>query len=419
MKDMQDGASVETEASETADREDRRRFLRGAGFATVGAIAGLTIPFERNMPAGLVPAAFAQDDPLAGKDGLVLLGDRPVNAETPAHLLDDAVTPTNRHFIRNNGQLPFEMNAETWTLEIDGFVDNPMTLTIADLRERFEVVTRVLHIECGGNGRYAFDPPARGNQWTYGAIGCSEWTGVRLKDVLEAAGVQSAAVYTAHYGADVHLTGDPELDTISRGLPIEKALDDDVLIAFEQNGGPIDPMNGAPLRIVAPGWPGSCSQKWLTRIWVRDVVHDGEKMMGSSYRMPAFPVAPGTEVANEDMVIMGAMPVKSIVTFPANGAETGLSTEVRGHAWVGDRTVERLEVSIDFGATWIDAELDAPVNRGAWQNWRTNVTFPMAGYYEIWARATDSEGVSQPHAVAWNPRGYGNNMMHRVGVAAS
>ena len=416
---MKDHHDTTRPATETADSEDRRRFLRGAGFATVGALAGMTIPFHRNMPAGLVPAAFAQDDPLADKDGLTLLGDRPVNAETPAHLLDDAITPTNRHFIRNNGLLPDSMEADGWTLTIDGFVDNPLTLTIDDLRSRFEVVTQALHIECGGNGRAAFDPPARGNQWTVGAVGCSEWTGVRLKDVLEAAGVQAAAVYTGHFGADIHLSGDPELDTLSRGIPIEKALDDDVLIAWEQNGEAIHPMNGAPLRLVVPGWPGSCSQKWLTRIWVRDVVHDGEKMGGQSYRVPAYPVAPGTDVPNEDMVIMGPMPVKSIVTFPANGAETGLSTETRGHAWVGDRTVEKLEISIDFGATWMEAELDAPVNKGAWQNWRANVTFPMAGYYEIWARATDSAGVSQPHAVAWNPRGYNNNSMHRVGVSAS
>jgi DMSO/TMAO reductase YedYZ molybdopterin-dependent catalytic subunit len=412
-----DIARVE-QTEDRVDRADRRRFMRGASLAAMGAVAGFTIPFEKNMPAGLVPAAFAQDDPLAGKDGLTLLGDRPVNAETPAHMLDDPITPTNRHFIRNNGQLPFEMDAESWTLTIDGFVDNPMTMTIAELRENFEVVTQALHIECGGNGRAAFDPPARGNQWTVGAVACSEWTGVRLRDVLEAAGVQDAAVYTGHEGADVHLSGDPDLAPLSRGIPIEKALDESVLIAFEMNGGPIHPMNGAPLRLVVPGWPGSCSQKWLTRIWVRDVVHDGEKMGGQSYRVPAYPVAPGTDVPNEDMVIMEAMPVKSIVTFPANGAETGLGTEVRGHAWVGDRTVERLEVSIDFGATWTEAELDAPVNPGAWQNWRTNVSFPQAGYYEIWARATDSEGVSQPHAISWNPRGYLNNTYHRVGVMA-
>jgi DMSO/TMAO reductase YedYZ molybdopterin-dependent catalytic subunit len=239
-----------------------------------------------------------------------------------------------------------------------------------------------------------------------------------LKDVLEAAGVQDAAVYTGHIGADIHLSGDPDKAPLSRGIPIEKALDDDVMIAFEMNGGPLHPMNGAPLRLVVPGWPGSCSQKWLTRIWVRDQVHDGEKMGGQSYRVPAYPVAPGTDVPDEDMVVMGPMPVKSLVTFPSNGASTGLETEVRGHAWVGDRTIETLEVSVDFGATWQTAELDAPVNKGAWQNWRTTASFPQAGYYEIWARATDSEGVSQPHAISWNPRGYLNNTMHRVGVVA-
>ncbi|MDD9716843.1 sulfite oxidase [Dinoroseobacter sp. PD6] len=400
-------------------RKDRRRFLRTAGLATAGAVAGLTIPFERHMPRGMTLAAFADDSPLAGKDGLTLLGDRPVNAETPAHLLDDAITPTERHFIRNNGLLPDSTSPEGWTLTVDGFVDNPMTMTIDDLRNNFEVVTRALHIECGGNGRAAFDPPARGNQWTVGAVGCSEWTGVRLKDVLEAAGVQDAAVYTGHEGADIHLSGDPDKFPLSRGIPIEKALDETVLIAFEMNGEALHPMNGAPLRLVVPGWPGSCSQKWLTRIWVRDQEHDGEKMGGQSYRVPAYPVAPGTDVPNEDMVVMGAMPVKSLITFPMNGAESGMETEVRGHAWVGDRTIERLEVSIDFGATWAEADLDAPVNPGAWQNWRTSVSFPQAGYYEVWARATDSEGVSQPHAIAWNPRGYNNNSLHRVGLMVS
>ncbi|MEQ9248730.1 MAG: molybdopterin containing oxidoreductase, partial [Nitratireductor sp.] len=113
------------------------------------------------------------------------------------------------------------------------------------------------------------------------------------------------------------------------------------------------------------------------------------------------------------------MPVKSLVTFPANGADIGMETEVRGHAWSGDRSISRLDISIDFGTTWQEVELDDPVNDGAWQNWRGKVTFPQAGYYEIWARATDSEGDMQPFAIAWNPKGYLNNTMHRVGVRAS
>jgi DMSO/TMAO reductase YedYZ molybdopterin-dependent catalytic subunit len=190
-----------------------------------------------------------------------------------------------------------------------------------------------------------------------------------------------------------------------------------VLIAFEMNGAPLHPMNGAPLRLVAPGYPGSCSQKWLKRIDLREVVHDGPKMTGTSYRVPNRPVAPGEEVAKEDFVIIERMPVKSLVTNPANGADLAeRSVQARGHAWSGDRTISKVEVSIDFGATWMEASLDDPANSGAWQNWRAEIAFPQAGYYEIWARATDSEGVGQPHAIAWNPKGYLNNSMHRVGV---
>ncbi|WP_336071203.1 sulfite oxidase [Nitratireductor rhodophyticola] len=421
----QDGAAPADEShpakpSEGIVNSGRRGFLKNTGLATMAAMVGASIPFHRNMPAGLVPAAFAQDsDVLAGKDGLTLLNDRPVNAETPAELLDDEVTPTSRHFIRNNGIPPENVDPESWTLTIDGFVDNKLELSIADLREQFEVVTLQLTLECGGNGRSAFDPPAKGNQWTHGAVACSEWTGVRLKDVLEKAGVQSNVVYTAHYGADGHLSGNPDKLPISRGLPIDKAMTDNILIAFEMNGEALHPMNGAPLRLVVPGWPASTAQKWLTRIELRDQVHDGPKMTGTSYRVPAYPVAPGQDVPEEDFVIIERMPVKSLVTFPANGADIGMETEVRGHAWSGDRSISRLDISIDFGTTWQEVELDDPVNDGAWQNWRGKVTFPQAGYYEIWARATDSEGDMQPFAIAWNPKGYLNNTMHRVGVRAS
>ena len=398
---------------------DRRGFLRGAGLATMAAMVGAAIPFHRNMPAGLIPAAFAGEGVLVGKDGLTLLNDRPVNAETPPHLLDDPITPTDRHFIRNNGTPPTEVDAGAWTLTVDGLVDRPMTYTIAELRSRFEVVTMALAIECGGNGRAFFNPPAKGNQWTYGAVGCSRWTGVRLKDVLAAGGVRSNAVYTAHVGADAHLSGKPGKLAISRGVPIAKAMTGNVLVAFAQNDGPIHPMNGAPLRLVVPGWPGSCSQKWLTRIHLRDIVHDGPKMTGTAYRVPRYKVEPGEKVDEKDFRIIERMPVKSLVTNPANGAATGRAVEVRGHAWSGDRTVAAVDVSHDFGATWMRAELDDPVDDGAWQGFRANVELPGAGYYEVWARATDSEGAMQPHAIDWNPKGYLNNTMHRVAVRAS
>jgi DMSO/TMAO reductase YedYZ molybdopterin-dependent catalytic subunit len=404
---------------------DRRGFLKGAGLAAMGAAVGGAVVHARNMPGGLIPAAFAettQSFTIEGKDGLTVLNDRPVNAETPAHLLDDPVTPNDRHFIRNNGLVPESaeaMDLTQWTLTVDGEVETPLKLNLTELKDRFEVVLRQILIECGGNGRAGFNPPAKGNQWTVGAVGCAEWTGVRYSDVLQAAKPKSSAVYTGHYGSDVHLSGDPEKVVISRGLPMDKAMKGDTLIAFAMNGAPIPSWNGFPVRIAVPGWPGSASQKWLTRITVRDQVHDGPKMTGYSYRVPKYPAAPGERVDEADMKIIEAMPVKSLITHPRSGAshDRGQALAVRGHAWAGDRLVEKVEVSTDYGATWSEAELSAPANDGAWQNWRTELTFPVHGYYEIWARAVDETGLAQPLVVpGWNPRGYLNNSAHRVAV---
>ncbi len=409
--------------NDVAEKPDRRAFLRNSGLGAVGAYVGMSIPFKDNLMA--LAQGMHEEDIMLGKDGLILLGDRPLNAETPAHLLDDDVTPYKHFFIRNNGGVPdtaLDMDAEGWTLTVDGEVDTPLELTLDDLKNDFEVITQRLVIECGGNGRAFFNPGASGNQWTTGAVGCADWTGVRLSDVLNAAGVKDTAVYTGHYSNDPHLSGDPEKDAISRGVPIEKALAEGGMIAWEMNGEPIPAVHGFPLRVINPGYPGSTSQKYLTRIWVRDQVHDGAKMTGYSYRLPAYPVAPGTEVPEEDMVVMTEMPVKSLITFPQSGTETpaGQASEVRGHAWAGSGDIASVDVSIDFGQTWIAANLEPAVNKYAWQRFRADVTLPEAGYYEVWARATDMNGVAQPPVVpGWNPRGYGNNMQHRIALIAT
>ena len=187
------------------------------------------------------------------------------------------------------------------------------------------------------------------------------------------------------------------------------------------NDEPMPLLNGHPLRLVVPGWPGSCSQKWLTKIVLRDRMHDGAKMMGDAYRVPAYPVAPGAEVPEEDMEVIHSMPVKSLITAPQTGARIspGKQVEVRGHAWAGDNEVAAVDVSVDFGATWQAAALDAPVNKYAWQQWRTDLTLPEAGYYEVWARARDDEGRMQPPLTpGWNPKGYLNNMQHRIAIFA-
>lgn len=405
---------------------DRRGFLKGAGLAAVAAALGARIPFHRSFPSGLIPSALA-DEPAAfvleGKDGLVVLNDRPINAETPAHLLDDDVTPNERHFVRNNGLVPEmaeKMDASGWTLTVDGEVDRPLTLSLDELKARFEPVKLRLQLECAGNGRASFNPPVKGNQWTVGAIGNAEWTGVRCRDVLQAAGLRKSAVYTGNFGHDEHLSRDPAKVPISRGVPIAKAMEEHSIIAYEMNGQPIPKVHGFPVRLVHAGWPASASHKWLKRIWVRDRVHDGEKMGGNSYRLPKYPVAPGAEVPKEDFAIIESMPVKSVITSPAaNTAVSGRSLKVRGHAWAGDRSVREVHLSTDFGASWVKAKLGRAPNRYSWQTFTAALTFPMAGYYEIWSRATDEKGAMQPFQVAWNPRGYGANVMHRIAITVA
>ena len=340
--------------------------------------------------------------------------------ETPAHLLNDDITPVSRMFVRNNGNPPQTADPETWTLSISGeSVLRPQTFSLAELREQFEPVSLQLVVECGGNGRAEYFPPAKGNQWTLGAVGCPVWDGVRLADVLEHCGVADNAVYIGYRGADTHLSGDPNKDTISRGVPIAKAMETESLIAWGMNGEDLHPMNGYPLRLAIGGWPGSVSGKWLTEIMVRDQVHDGAKMGGQSYRMPCKPVAPGTDVPDEDMCIIESMPVKSLITSPRSGIrhERGKFLEIHGHAWAGDFSVQKLEWSIDFGQTWHEAALQEPANRLAWQHFDAAIEFPKPGYYEVWARATDDRGISQPLILpGWNPKGYLNNAAHRVAV---
>ena len=245
---------------------------------------------------------------------------------------------------------------------------------------------------------------------------------MRLRDVLNFCGVKTDAVYVGFLGADRHVSGEPGKAVISRGVPLAKALEAESLIAFELNGEPIPALHGAPLRLVCGGYPGPVSGKWLTHLLVRNQVHDGAKMGGTSYRVPCNPVAPGAEVPVQDMCIIESMPVKSLITSPESGTALSVNQPVvfKGHAWAGDRAVGSVHTSVDFGATWHKAELAAPVNRLAWQSWQSAHTFPKSGYYEVWARATDEAGLSQPMLLpGWNPKGYLNNACHRVALAVT
>ena len=397
---------------------NRRSFVKA-----MTAALGANIVFAHTLPKGLQPIAWGQNNDafsIPGKAGLTILNDRPLNAETPAHLLNDDITPASRLFVRNNGLPPTKANPDTWTLSIGGeSVRNSKTYNLAELKSRFKNIDLALTLECGGNGRSEFYPPASGNQWTVGAVGCPVWNGIRLKDVLEDCGYKDDAVYIGYYSADSHLSQDPDKDAISRGVPLWKALEKESMIAWGMNGKPLPSHHGYPLRLVIGGWPGSTSGKWLNKIVFRNKEHDGAKMTGTSYRVPAYPVKAGAEVPEEDMKIIESMPVKSLITSPKSGHEIKLtdSLNLHGHAWAGDLEVTGLSLSIDFGQTWTQANLKTPINRMAWQNWDAEIKFPKKGYYEVWARAVDSKGTSQPMVIpGWNPKGYLNNSCHRIAV---
>ena len=209
--------------------------------------------------------------------------------------------------------------------------------------------------------------------------------------------MKPSAVYTANYGTDVHLSGDPKRETLSRGVPIAKAMSEHSLLVWAMNGKPLENIHGGPLRLLHPGWPGSTSHKWLSKITLRDKVHDGQGMLGASYRVAIKPMMPGGKADDSNFRILESMPVRSIITNPQNGTRLAAGTRelrLRGAAWAGELEVRRVDVSTDFGATWRQAQLAPPKNRYDWRRWTATLRFPSDGYYEIWARATDTAGTS-------------------------
>ncbi len=401
---------------------NRRDFIKKSSIATISTFLGVDIIFANNLPSGMLPIILQEDDfytKFAKNKDMVILNDRPWNAEAQAHILDDEVTPASNMFVRNNGLIPKNIDINSWTLIIEGeSAKISKTYTLSDLK-KFPKHTYRLTLECGGNGRNEFDPPAKGNQWTIGAVSCAEWTGLRLKDLLADVGLKDDAVYIGYYGADTHLSGNPKKDPISRGLPLSKATMDETLIAYEMNGEDIPIAHGYPLRLVAGGWPASTSGKWINKLVVRNQVHDGAKMGGQSYRVPCETVEPGTKVQDDQMCIIESMPVKSLITYPKSGATISIDQklDIRGHAWAGESEIKAVHYSVDFGATWKECNLKPSHNRLAWQRWSAKVSFPKNGYYEVWARATDENGEMQPVVIpGWNPKGYLNNACHRIAV---
>lgn len=363
-------------------------------------------PFDEALLSHLKPGLHIHDDPA-------------LNAEPGLDLLGDSITPIDTFFIRNNGTVPTSKAGSAWTLTIDGEVERPAVWTVESLRAQFETMTLTAVLECAGNGRSQFAPPTDGLPWRLGAVGCARWTGVRLRDVLAQAGVRETAVYTGHHAPD-RLIADPSRPALSRGLPIAKALSPETLIAFAMNGEPLPLLHGGPLRIVAPGFPGSAWQKWLDRIELRDREHDGAKMRGSDYRLPTQPVRPGEPLDDSVFAVITDMPVKSLISTPLAGftIPVGAVLAVSGFAWSGAVPLAGVRVSHDGGANWHEAPLDEGEGRYAWQRFSIAFAIEKAGPITVLAQARDTDGTVQPLEMTWNPRGYCNNQVQRVeGVA--
>ncbi len=351
----------------------------------------------------------------AGKPDLRVFGDPFLNAEAWPHHLDPPLTPLPAFFVRNNGRLPAPpVGPFRWILSIESAVERLLRLAVAELPARFLFHRVEAVLECVGNGRAFFDPRTDGVPWSRGAVACARRTGVRKADVLAACGPADCAVYTGHDSPDCDRTG---VAALSRGLPLSKALHPDTLLASATNGATLPLLHGGPLRVVAPGYPGSAWQKWLTRLRVRDCEHDGARMGGTDYRLPRNPVRPGEPVDTANFEVNTAMPVKALVTMPADGFRTraGLSLEVRGHAWGGQGGAAAVAVAADAGASWLPAELQPAAGSWSWRCFLARVRVAAAGPVTLLARAEAPAGNIQPLGqAAWNPRGYCSNAVHRV-----
>lgn len=402
-----------TRESHPPEGLSRRSFTRGLAGGVLGS--GLDAAWRRLFGWGLMTEAQAS----AGTEeaGLVQLVERPLVLEPLPHLLGDPVTPAGRHFVRNHGMEPGRAlvgKLEGWTLTIDGLVREELRLTMDELRS-FPAVTRAVVLQSSGYARREFEPPVRGIPWGRGAAGCARWTGARLKDVLARAGPRAGATYTLPGSEDTPISA---VEPFRRGIPLEKALAEETLVAYEMNGEPLPAHHGFPARLVVPGWVGSTWQKWLRRITLVDGVPETQSTQGWLYRIPVEPVAPGTRPRGVPLRLLTSLRIQSMIVAPRAGdvARVGKPLVVTGVAWGGESPVARVEVSLDAGGSWVDAELDPVTDRHAWRRWTAGLRPARPGGLEVWSRAHDGDGEAQPLRHAWNPRGYLGNAAHKVPV---
>jgi DMSO/TMAO reductase YedYZ molybdopterin-dependent catalytic subunit len=341
---------------------------------------------------------------------MIVRAERPLNLESPPAALDSFYTPTEEMFIRSHHGAP-AVGLRPWTIQVEGLVERPLTLSLDDLAA-FEKVEAPAVIQCAGNGRAMFRPRMPGQPWERGAVSHAAWSGVRLSDLLEKAGVKAEAAHVQFVGADV--PPNPKAPEFFRSIPIDRARAEDTVLALTLNGEPLPVLHGGPARIVVPGWCANAWSKWIRKIVV---AADEAKSfyMSPGYRIAKHPVPPGVNPPPEDLAPVTWMNVKSLITSPDAGAAVARGpVEVRGVAWTGEGHVVKVEVATVEDPTWREAELLDEPRQGSWRRFKIAWTPPAAGEFTLLARATDSKGEVQPETTPWNKSGYLWNGYDRV-----
>ena len=380
----------------------------------IAASAGVLAP-----PLWVSAAADAEVlGTLAGKRPLIRHASRPPNYETPLKDLIPAFTRNDAFFVRYHLALIPDIDPQRWRLSVAGTsAAHPLSLSLEQLREDFEPVSLAAVNQCSGNRRALFVPRVPGVQWGNGAMGNALWRGVRLREVLERAGVIADALEVWFHGADrPALQATP---AFHKSLPIERALDDSTLIAYEMNGAPLPRWNGAPARLIVPGWTGTYWMKHLTEIRI-EAAPLTNFWMKSAYRLPAGLFA-GARFASQDTpenTPITEVLVNSLITSPRAGQRLrrGEPARVSGKAWDNGAGIERVEVSTDARRSWREATLGPNLGRYAWREFSESLDTRARGTLEVWVRAASRNGTQQPDHLTFNASGYHDNIMPSVSV---
>jgi DMSO/TMAO reductase YedYZ molybdopterin-dependent catalytic subunit len=336
-----------------------------------------------------------------------IMTENPLNAETPVERLRTWITDNNVFFKRNQGQIPnAPIDLDAWRLVVDGRVDNELNLTFDHIlgMPKVELANT---LECSGNSRSLLKKKASGNPWTIGGVGNAIWGGVRLKGILEEAGLHEDARHVCFEGFDIP-KGKAQIKFI-RSIPIDKAIGS-TLLAYEMNGEPLPIEHGFPLRALALGWTGANCVKWLHKITLLPSPFEGF-FMDNVYRVFQKEDDPKT---GEPITDIG---LKAIITQPLHEASLSAGIiPIRGAAYAGDTAIQGVDISLDQGNTWKPAKLIGLDTPYAWRHWEYLWEVKEKGLYTIFARATDIHGQKQPHTASWNVLGYCNNAVQEHAV---